>query len=266
MGCTTVIATYNRVGCLPKAIRSALNTILSGEVIVVDDASTDNTLAVLRHEFFDEIASEKLRVICNKVNLGVTGSKNEGYKVARHDWVIFLDSDDWYLESAGADLLNELNANSKQPIVFFRCVDQAGNFVGQLFEQSRLLDLRTYLQHASFGEALTAVNKKMVGSQLPYVSNLRGYEGIGCCRLIDQFGPAFLSGVVARVYDQRGDDRLSVPSGMLRRMPLLAQGHMLMLKEFGANMRLSRAIGYLLKALVYYVCGKTYQAVVISRK
>jgi len=266
MSCTTVIATYNRVGCLPKAVRSALNLTVSGEVIVVDDASTDNTLETLRHNFFEEMKSRRLQVICNELNIGVTGSKNEGYKAARYDWVIFLDSDDWYLEGVGADLLNVLNSNSQKPIVFFRCIDHAGNFVGKLFERGRLLDLRTYLQHASFGEALTAINKKVVGSQLPYISNLRGYEGIGCCRLIDQFGPAFLSDVVARVYDQLSNDRLSVPSGMLRRLPLLAQGHMLMLKEFGAKMGLSKAIGYLFKAVIYYASGKFYQVVVISRK
>ena len=266
MSCTTVIATYNREDCLPQAVRSALNAIPSGEVIVVDDASTDNTLAVLRNEFSEELASERLRLICSKINFGVTGSKNDGYKAASHDWVIFLDSDDWYLDGVGVALLDVLNANSERPIVFFRCIDQSGYFVGKLFEQSRSLDLRTYLQYSSFGEALTAVNKKIVGSQLPYVSELRGYEGIGCCRLIDQFGPSILSNVVARVYDQRGDDRLSVFPGMLRRLPLLAQGHMLMFKEFGTKMRIRKAVGYLLKALVYYACGKTYQALVMLRK
>jgi glycosyltransferase involved in cell wall biosynthesis len=243
-----------------------LDTIPGGEVIVVDDASTDQTLPALRDMFFEEIASGRLRIICNNVNIGVSGSKNIGFEAARHAWVVFLDSDDWYFDGIGREFLDVLNDNSGRPIVFFRCVDESGKFVGQPFENARLLDLHTYLTHTTYGEALTAINKKMVGPTPPYVTNLRGYEGLGCCRLIARFGPAVLSSVVARVYDTSGEDRLSSGTRLGGRLTLLAQGHMLMLKEFSPSMRLSSISGYLLKALVYYVSGRVYQFVVKIRK
>jgi glycosyltransferase involved in cell wall biosynthesis len=258
---TTVITTYNRVHCVAKAVRSTLITLPTGEVIVVDDASQDDTISYLKNEFSEEISSEQLKILALKKNLGVTGAKNTGYMKAAGDWVIFLDSDDEYFQGAGGLLEAQLLSASRKPIVFFRCHDQSGHFVGEQEGEEVELNLTTYLQHTSFGEALTAVNKRMVGDMLPYPAELRGYEGLGCCRLIKKFGPALLSTVVARVYYIEGDDRLSISKGLFNRMPLLAKGHFIMVNEFWGAMRMSKSIGYLAKATVYYLLGNGYRLI-----
>lgn len=259
MSFTTVITTYNRELQLPKAIRSALSECASGEIIVVDDASTDNTLAVIKQCFSLEIMSGKIRIVSNMKNMGVSGAKNEGYKVAQFDWVVFLDSDDWYTDGAGVAMAKELSQNCQRPIVFFRCIDQSGNFVGKSFPYGVELDLVTYIHNTSFGEALTAVNKAVIGITLPYIPELRGYEGLGCSRLISRFGSALLSNTVARVYDNSYDNRLSVSSGKLLRWPLLAKGHLMMLREFGSKMYYKRRLALIVKVSVYIPIGLTYR-------
>jgi glycosyltransferase involved in cell wall biosynthesis len=256
---TTVITTYNRVHCVDRAIRSAFKALPLGEVIVVDDASQDDTLLCLNKAFAEELAAGRLKVVALKNNLGVTGAKNAGYVIASGDWVVFLDSDDEYFQHAGPLIEIQLTSASDRPIVFFRCRDQAGRFVGECEGQERELALATYLQHTSFGEALTAVNKRMIGTMLPYPSELRGYEGLGCCRLIWKFGPALLSKVVARIYYTEGEDRLSISKGLLTRMPLLAKGHLIMVKEFWRTMRVAKLLSYLAKASVYFVLGNGYR-------
>jgi glycosyltransferase involved in cell wall biosynthesis len=241
-----------------RAINSALNTIPNGEVVVVDDASTDDTVAILNKNFVLQIATKKLVVIKNKINLGVTGAKNAGYKVAKSNWVIFLDSDDYYTSKGGNLILSELTAYPKTPIVFFRCVDEQGKPIGQQFYKNLNLDLTTYIRHTSFGEALTAINKDLVKYQ-PYITQLKGYEGLGCCRIIKNFGPAVLSQITARVYTKNGRDRLSTLSGFLQRMPLLAKGHLILVKEFGIYMKLNTMITYILKAYTYYTIGSCYK-------
>jgi len=178
----------------------------------------------------------------------------------RPRWVsgsFFWYSDDTLNESAWGSMLSVLEAANSHPAVFFRCVDQDGNFVGHHFETPLLLNLETYIEHTSYGEALTAINKNMVSSG-PYVAALRGYEGLGCCRIIERYGPAILSTVVARCYDQSGSDRLSVSRGLLRRLPLLARGHWMLVREFGSHMRPVKRLGYALKASVYFVVGGIY--------
>jgi len=265
MMCSTVITSYNRINCVGKAIRSALEVLPVGEVIVVDDASKDNTLDYLKSEFSVELLMGRMRIVALPENIGVTGAKNAGYANARGEWVIFLDSDDQYCSGVGSLIEAQLASESTRPIVFFRCQDQHGKRVGQRHGEPVVLDLAIYLRHTSFGEALTAVNKKLVGAAQPYISDLRGYEGIGCCRLINQYGSALLSETIARVYFQDVGERLSVGKGFYQRMPLLAKGHWMMVKEFGSKMTVSMVSAYVVKVMAYYVTGSIF-ALFLKRK
>ncbi|OUL29732.1 glycosyl transferase [Nostoc sp. T09] len=87
-----IIASYNTENYISKAIDSALRQTLSNiEIIVVDDASNDSTLEVLK-KFNDE----RLKILVNEKNLGVSGTRNRALKAAKGKWVAVLDSDDWY--------------------------------------------------------------------------------------------------------------------------------------------------------------------------
>lgn len=89
---TVIIPTYNRKECLAEAIDSVLNqTCRDFEVVVVDDGSTDNT-----REFLAEKYGEQIRYFF-KENGGCATARNFGLKVARGDYIAFLDSDDRYL-------------------------------------------------------------------------------------------------------------------------------------------------------------------------
>ncbi len=84
-----VIPTHNRAHYLPEAVRSALDQgELVGEVIVVDDASADNTAEVLR-----QFQGERLRVIRQEQS-GPAAARDTGWRAARGEWIQFLDSDD----------------------------------------------------------------------------------------------------------------------------------------------------------------------------
>lgn len=226
------------------------------EVVVIDDASTDGTPKFLKERYSSEIERGTLAIHSLRHNIGVSGAKNIGYERSSGFWVIFLDSDDYYEVGSGKSIEEEINQSANLPVIFFRCRTHSGEFVGGKKGERLLIDLKTYLQHTSFGEALTAVNKALVGSKPPYIQSLRGYEGIGCARLIDKFGPARLSSVVARIYVTQGDDRLSVNKGLLLRMPLLAEGHLLMIREFWRSMSIKEILSLSTKAVIYFTLGK----------
>jgi glycosyltransferase involved in cell wall biosynthesis len=89
---SVVLATYNRRACLPRAIASVLAQVgVALELVVVDDASTDDTLAYLK-----SLDDPRLRVIAAPGNLGPSGARNLGLEAARGEFVAFLDSDDAY--------------------------------------------------------------------------------------------------------------------------------------------------------------------------
>lgn len=63
------------------------------EIIAVDDASTDNSLDILKE--YEAKHPGLVKVIHYAVNKRQGGAKNEGLKVACGEWIGFIDSDDW---------------------------------------------------------------------------------------------------------------------------------------------------------------------------
>lgn len=90
---SVVIPTYNRVDVLPRAVESVLGqTFRDLELLVVDDGSTDETLAYL-----DDVEDERLRVVEHETNQGANAARNTGIGAADGEYVAFLDSDDeWH--------------------------------------------------------------------------------------------------------------------------------------------------------------------------
>ncbi|HAD06052.1 MAG TPA: hypothetical protein DCE76_02725 [Anaerolineaceae bacterium] len=83
---SVVIPCYNRQSIIPLVIQGLLcQTIKPDEIIVVDDASTDNTLQVLK--------GYNIKVISNKNNLGPAASRNRGFLNSQGDLIVFIDSD-----------------------------------------------------------------------------------------------------------------------------------------------------------------------------
>lgn len=92
---SVVIPTYNRASVVGAAIESALGQTHSAlEVIVVDDASTDDTPEVVRR-----IADPRLRYLRLAANEKSAAARNAGIDAARGGFVAFLDSDDTWLPS-----------------------------------------------------------------------------------------------------------------------------------------------------------------------
>lgn len=87
-----IIPAYNTDNYIKQAIESALGQTESRiEVIVVDDASTDKTVEVVR-----TFTDQRLKLLVNESNKGPSYSRNRALKEAKGEWVALLDSDDWY--------------------------------------------------------------------------------------------------------------------------------------------------------------------------
>jgi glycosyltransferase involved in cell wall biosynthesis len=103
---SVIITTYNRARYLQRAIRSVLNqTFQDFEIVIVDDASTDETANIV-----EGFANPKIRYLRHQFNRKEAGSRNTGLENARGEYIAFLDDDDAWLPqklSAQIDLLDK---------------------------------------------------------------------------------------------------------------------------------------------------------------
>lgn len=86
------IPTYNRAWCLKEAIDCALNqaTSLPYEVLIVDNASTDDTAKIVR-----SYTDSRLRYECNATNIGIIPNHNRCLELARGDYITIWGDDDF---------------------------------------------------------------------------------------------------------------------------------------------------------------------------
>ena len=98
---SVVIPTWNRAAIVCEAVASALKQRVGEvEVIVVDDASTDETIALLNRTFGPQI-----RVLRLEERRGPGAARNAGAELAQGEFVAFLDSDDvWLPEKLDVEL------------------------------------------------------------------------------------------------------------------------------------------------------------------
>lgn len=90
---SVVIPAYNRESFIVPAVESVLGQGIDAiEVIVVDDCSTDGTVAAL-----EGIYDPRLRIVRHERNKGEAGARNTGVRESKGEYVAYLDSDDQWL-------------------------------------------------------------------------------------------------------------------------------------------------------------------------
>ena len=98
---TVLVAVYNSEAFLPQCLDSLCGQTLDAvQIVCVDDASTDGSLAILR-DYADR--DSRVEVIALNRNHGQAYARNRALERARGRYVCFLDSDDWM----AADCLEE---------------------------------------------------------------------------------------------------------------------------------------------------------------
>ena len=128
MKVSVIIPTYNRSGFLKSAIDSVLaQSFRDYELIVVDDGSTDDTLALVR-------SYGEALVYINQDNRGPSAARNRGIKASRGELIAFLDSDDrWHPEK----LLIQVEAMEGEPEYLISHTSEIWYRNGELIQQKK---------------------------------------------------------------------------------------------------------------------------------
>ena len=104
---SVIIPTYNRRRTLSRSIESVLNqTIKAAEIFVIDDGSTDGTGDWVKSRY------PSIKYIYQPNN-GVSNARNTGIRLAKSDWIAFLDSDDEWINNKLEEQVKALNKDKE---------------------------------------------------------------------------------------------------------------------------------------------------------
>lgn len=118
---SVIVPVYNQHRFVGKCLRSILlQDFQDLEIIVVNDGSTDDSLAIIQ----DIAAQDSRIVVINKTNEGVSFARRDGLKAAKGDYITFVDSDD-YLPSQALQTLYDIILREDVDIV-------AGQFIRKM--------------------------------------------------------------------------------------------------------------------------------------
>lgn len=118
-----IVPVYNAELYLERCIRSILQqTYQNIELILVNDSSTDSSLAICR----DYEAQDQRVTVVDKPNTGVSDSRNCGIAKAKGKYLQFADSDDWLVPEATALLVQRAEQSKCEFVIapFYRVIDR----------------------------------------------------------------------------------------------------------------------------------------------
>ena len=126
-----VVPVYNVEKYLSQCLDSVLvQTDSDYELLIVDDKSTDNSLALARE--YAEKNPDRIRLLEHPVNKGLGGARNTGIEAAKGQYLLFLDSDD-YIRPDSLEKLQETICKENPDVVefCFAYVDEEGAPLGR---------------------------------------------------------------------------------------------------------------------------------------
>ena len=147
-----IVPVYNVEDCLSYCVDSLRQqTYKNIEIILVDDGSTDSS-----GEICDQYAREDDRIkVLHIENGGLSNARNTGVKESSTDWIVFIDSDDYY-DHRAIEYLVKLRDKYRVDLVATPVIEvrnyENSDFLGDFREKySGKLDRRTALKQMFYG-------------------------------------------------------------------------------------------------------------------
>ena len=191
-----VVPVYNVENCLSYCVESLRQqTYKNIEIILVDDGSTDSS-----GEICDQYAREDDRIkVLHIENGGLSNARNTGVKESSTDWIVFIDSDDYY-DHRAIEYLVELRDKYRVDLVATPVIEVRNytnsDFLGDFRDKySGKLDRQTALKQMFYGNYVGThsggkLYKKEILLRFPYPNGMLyedlalAYEHIASCENI----------------------------------------------------------------------------------
>ncbi len=114
MDLSIIILNYKQKNLVKNCLKNilALNLNLEYEIIVIDNASSDGCMEMVKKEFLSEISFNKIKMLESKVNNGYASGNNLGIKEAKGKYILILNPDITVLSGSIEKMFQFMEKNS----------------------------------------------------------------------------------------------------------------------------------------------------------
>lgn len=232
---TVIIPAYNRALLLPRTIKSILTqTFKNFELIIVNDASPDNTEEVIKG-FLDK----RIVYIKHQKNRGLLGALNSGLDRAKGEYLIVISDDDEFLPDALETIVNKFADLSPRgvKILWFDCIDaETGHYSGSGLRKEGYVSYKSYLCNEILGDYWIALKREIIGKNR-FEEQLWSTPSILYLKLHRQNKAYYIPKVIGKVYREHRYGRISLPETSLNHINRVALTEKAFLKEHGKEIR-----------------------------
>ena len=176
---SVIVPVYNQEPYLDECIVSIINqTYQNLEIILVDDGSTDNSLEICKKY---KKLDKRIKIV-HKENGGLSSARNAGLEVVHGKYIMFCDSDDYYLPNSCELLLNEIKAKKADYVVgnYINCDEDGTIWNKPVFDRVKYKSFKLSINdyEKSFYIMSSSVCNKMFRTSFIRKLNLKFVEGV----------------------------------------------------------------------------------------
>ena len=155
--------------CIDSILKNSKESLNQTEIIVINDGSTDRTLKKL-----EKYKENNIIHVYTTKNQGVSAARNYGIKLAKGDWITFIDADDKVTEGFVNQNINELNNSA-----LLKTTISTNNYNNQIKDKTTI-SIQHLLSKLTYGEMPAFIFsyffKKDIVKQIHFNKNIHFME------------------------------------------------------------------------------------------
>ena len=155
--------------CIDSILKNSKESLNQTEIIVINDGSTDRTLKKL-----EKYKENNIIHVYTTKNQGVSAARNYGIKLAKGDWITFIDADDKVTEGFVDQNINELNNSA-----LIKTTISINNYNNQIKDKTTI-SIQHLLSKLTYGEMPAFIFsyffKKDIVKQIHFNKNIHFME------------------------------------------------------------------------------------------
>lgn len=199
-----IVPVYNVELYLDECVNSILSQSFSDfEVVLVDDGSRDNSGIMC-----DKFAQKDNRIkVIHQENKGLSGARNTGLNYAAGEYILFIDSDDFWIDSTFLERLDKYICDQKSDVVCFNYRKMYGDSFSPLyFQVNQDGDFNFVIKNDIWTACAwnKAVKRELfLNNELRFIEGITSEDIDWCARLAKLTSSISFLNVCALIYRQR---------------------------------------------------------------